>query len=97
MKNSQKKKISRSYHLLTKNVFTCRRVTAAIDVMSRYVARAWENESAMSFGRSALSREDSFSFAEQRVTSSYFHFLRIFYLPFSFNPTSFYLGWSLNA
>ena len=31
------------------------------------------------------------------VTSSYFLFLRIFHLPFSFSCTSLYLEWSLNA
>ena len=65
MKNTQEKKISRSYHLLTKvESGKCRRVTAAMTSLSRYVARAWENESAMSLGRSALSREDSFSLAD---------------------------------
>ena len=39
-------------------------MTVAIDITVMYVARTWENESAMSFGRSALSREDSFSLAD---------------------------------
>ena len=59
MKNTQKMKISRSYHLLTKvesgNVVAWQRPLTSL---SHYVAEAWENESAMSFGRSALSRKD---------------------------------------
>ena len=38
-----------------------------------------------------------FNFHSQMVTSGYFLFLRIFHLAFSFNSTSFYLWWSLNA
>jgi len=55
MKNTQKKKITRNYHLLTKvESGKCRHVTAANDIICHVkVARAWENESAMSFGRSA--------------------------------------------
>ena len=51
--------------------------------LSCYVTRAWENESAMSFGRSVLSREDSFSLADGNFElisfSAYFSSSLLFY------------------
>ena len=94
MKNTQKKKISRSYYHLQMKVESgkCRRVTAAIDVI---VTLCRKSVGKVYFGRSALSREDSFSLAASNF--ELFLFLRIFHLPFSFNCTFFYLGWSLSA
>ena len=55
MKNTQMKKMTRNYQLLTKvESGKCRRVTAATDLTCHVMTqRAWENESAMSFRRSA--------------------------------------------
>ena len=52
MKNTQKKKTSRSYHLLTKvESGKCRRVTAAIDVIVTLCRKSGENESAIAHCR----------------------------------------------
>ena len=100
MKNTQKKKISGSYHLLTKvESGKCRRVTAAIDVIvtscrKSVGKRVCNSLQCLSGGQRCHAKT---VFRQQLVTSSYFLFLRIFHLPFSFNSTFFYLGWSLNA
>ena len=97
MKNTQKKKISRSYHLLTKvESRKCRRVTAAIDVIVT-LCRKSVGKQVCNVLRTVRDVTRKTVFRQQMVTSSYFLFLYIFHLPFSFNSTSTYFGWSLNA
>ena len=48
-------------------------------------------------GRCHATTFSRFKFRQQMVISSSFLFLPIFHLPFSFNSTSFYLGWSLST
>ena len=48
-------------------------------------------------GRCHATTFSRFKFRQQMVIFSYFLFLPIFHLPFSFNSTFFYLGWSLSA
>ena len=96
-KMSQKKKISRGYHLLTKvESEKYPRATAAIYVIVT-LRRKSVGKQVCNVLRavSAVTRKTVFRY--QMATSSYFLFLRISHLPFSFNSTSFYLGWSLNA
>ena len=54
-------------------------------------AVVWSNECchAITFPR--------FNSLQQMVNVTYFLFLSIFYLPFSFNTISFYLGWYMSA
>ena len=78
MKNTQKKKISRSYHLLTKvESGKCRRVTAAIDVIVT-LCRKSVGKRVCNVLRAVSAVTRKTVFREQLITSSCFLFLRIF-------------------
>ena len=89
MKTTQKKKIIRSYPLLTEN---CLRVTGLTARTLQTSTLLRHNVTMTSMA--AVTRRH---FRWQMGTSRYFLFLRIFHLPFSFNSTFFYLRWSLDA
>ena len=100
MKNTQKKKITRGYHLLTKNCLHVTVLTARRTLQTRFLTLLRHNVTMTSMAvvtRRHANTFSRFNFRQQMVTSRYFLFLQIFHLPCSFNSTSFYLGWSLNA
>ena len=92
----QKKKITQSYQLLTKNCLRVTALTAQSTLQTRFPMLLRHIRSMASVTRRHF--PDS-TFVQRMVTSRYFLFLCIFHLPFSFNSMymSFYLGWSLNA
>ena len=96
----QKKKITRSYHLLMKNCLRVTALTAPRTLQTRFPTLLRHNVTMTSMA--AVTRRHAktfsrFNFRQQMVTSRYVLFLSNFHLPFSFNSASFYLGWSLNA
>ena len=97
MKNTQKKKIARSYQLLTKDCHRETALSARSTLHTRFPTLLRHNVTMTSMAAVTRRHFPDSTFVQQMVTSRYFLFLRIFHLPFSFNSRSFYLGWSLNA